>query len=149
MEYIYLQFLMLPKFLRLFILLIITVFTGRATRQTQRALYSVLSFQVAGYELLLETRQGMQGVTDTVKNKVNDAKSLLNTLFDESKPWKAESINDNNKTLTEKVADFRTKIVRISRIIACVIGVVVWKMLFDAVFGLKTLRLRLKSFVLQ
>ncbi len=108
-----------------------------------------MSFQVAGYELLLETRQGMQGVTDTVKTKVNDAKSLLNNLFDESKPWKAESINDNNKTLTDKVADFRTKIVRISRIIACVIGVVVWKMLFDAVFGLKILRLRLKSFVLQ
>ena len=77
---------MLPKFLRLIILLLITVLVARMTRQTQRALYSVMSFQVAGYELLLETRQGMQGVTDTVKTKVNDAKSLLNNLFDESKP---------------------------------------------------------------
>jgi hypothetical protein len=109
-----------------------------------------MSFQVAGYELLLETRQGMQGVTDTVKSKVNDAKSLFSTLFDESISGKSEQINENdNTTLAEKVADFRTKIVRISRIISCILGIIVWKILFDAVFGLKTLRLRLKSFVLQ
>lgn len=140
---------MLPKLIRILILIIITVLAWWLTRQTQRTVYSVLSFQVAGYELLLETRQGMQGVTNTVKSTVNDAKSLLNTLFDESKPWKAESINDTNKTLTEKVAYFRTKIVRISRGIAFFIGLLVWKMLFDAVFGLKILRLRMKSFVLQ
>ena len=140
---------MFSKLFRIFIILAITTTAARTARQTQRIVYSVLSFQVNGYELLLETRQGMQGLTNTVKSKVNDAKSLLNTLFDESRPGKAEFINDNNKTLAEKIAEFRTKIVRISRVIACVLGIFVWKILFDVVFGLKTLRLRLKSFVLQ
>lgn len=138
---------MLSKLFRIFILLIITSTAARTARQTQRAVYSVLVFQVSGYELLLETKQSMQGITTTAKNTYDNAKWFFEELFNETKPWKAERLNDTDTDIQTKIDTFRTKLVRISWTLAWVVGVIVRKILFDLVFGLKTLIVRIHRFI--
>lgn len=141
---------MLPKLIRILILIIITVPVWRLTRQTKQTVYSVLSFQVAGYEMMLTTQAKIGNVTEKIGNSVKNAQWILEQLRGDKNPGKAEKIEDNQQeSLQEKVAHFRSKLTRISRWVAFVVGVIVRKILFDLVFWLKTLILRLRRFVIE
>lgn len=81
----------------------------------------MLSFQISGYELLLETQQSFQSATNSVKNKVTHARTVLQELFGSSAPGKAETLTTSDETVQEKVDQFRSKLIRLTRCIGMLV----------------------------
>jgi hypothetical protein len=143
---------MLLKLFRTIILIGITLFSARTTRQTQRTVFSVLAFQISGYELLLETKQSVQWISSTAKYTLNETTSFLQDLLWTKKAGgKSEKLYDETpgETMQKTLDRFRSKLVRTAWIVAFVVGIIVRKVLFDIVFGLKTVIVRLKNFINQ
>lgn len=142
---------MLLKLFRTIILIGITLFAARITRHTQRTVYSVLAFQISGYELVLETKQSVQWISNTAKKTLDETASLLQWLLQENAPGKSEKLNNDTQQqpIQQTLDNFRSKLVRTSWIVACVVGIIVRKMLFDIVFGLKTVIMRLNKFIIE
>lgn len=143
---------MLSKLFRILILIIITTTAARTSRQTQRTVFSVLAFQISGYELLLETKQSVQWITTTAKNTFDETTSFLQDLiWTKKSAGKSEKLNDttSEETMQETLDRFRSKLERTAWIVACIVGLIVRKVLFDIVFELKTVIVRLKNFINQ
>lgn len=134
---------MLWKTIRLLIIVCITWFVVWCSRWVYITLYDLLDFQITLYTYLLATQDTLTEVKSTVSWTWN---SFLHQIW----AWnqgKAELLPSSQRSLDEQVAAFANKLQLISGIISAIVGMFLWKILFDMVFGIKSLMMRLTAFV--
>lgn len=131
------------KVIRLILLIGITLFALWVSRTTYHVTYDLLDFQVTLYKHLITTQQQI----GNVKNTVSESFNALLTTFWWGNEGKAALLWSDVFLVADRVSAFSSKLKIITLVISSLVGVCVRKMLFDTLFGIKTLLQQLNSFI--
>jgi len=130
------------KILRLFLLLCIVWVALWSGRQTYTFVFDLLDFQIGAYKVMLQTWEQFADIKESVWWFIEQAMWLFwNWSLDSAVPW--ESISD----IESKLLAFEKKIKIVSAIVWLLVAYIVWKFLFDIIFGLTRMMSKLSTFI--
>jgi hypothetical protein len=129
--------------IRVSIIVLLTIGVVRSSVWIYHTIYDLLDFQITLYRYLLSTQESISNIKTTASWSWN---SFMQSIWVWSE-GKAELLTQNSISVNQQLATFTNKIELISALISGVIGLLLWKLLFDSIFGIKSLISRIVSFI--
>lgn len=138
---------LLRQWFRIFLLLVITSFSLQIGYWVYTSVYDLLDFQITGYRYLLQAQTSISAGKEQLQWVVSNASNFFADILGKEW-WRAEIINTYDTiSIEEKLSVFEKKLQWISGTVAWAIALIVRKLLFDSIFWIKQLLIRLKLFI--
>ena len=129
--------------IRVSITILLTIRVIRCSIWIYQTVYDLLDFQITLYQYLLSTQESISNIKTTASWTWN---SFMQHIWLGSE-WKAEFLGRSTSSIDQQVTMFTNKIQLISATISGVVGIFLWKLLFDLLFGIKSLLRRVVLFI--
>lgn len=129
--------------IRVSIIVLLTIGVIRCSIWIYHSVYDLLDFQITLYRYLLSTQESISNIKTTASWSWN---SFMQTIWIGS-AGKAELLPENIFSFDQQLATFTNKIELISALISWAVGLLLWKILFDTIFGIKSLISRIVWFI--
>ena len=125
---------MIVSVYRSFILILLTVFAGRVGRSVSTSLYDLLDFQVTAYRYLLQTQETFISTKKQVSGTIDTVKNWWDELIQAEANGSEKIVPLSSESMQTKLDRFVGKLRLISGVSGSIVGVILWKILFDMVF---------------
>ena len=131
------------KIVRILILCILIGGAVRIARITTQAVFDLLSFQITMYKYLLSAQAQVADIGSEAKEFLGTASERLGL----NDPAAGNSEEVQLRANENKLAGLHTKLRRFALIVGSIVGLLVFKISFDIVFGVKNWLNKFRTFI--